>query len=96
MKNEDVCAPRRVSSFNFMNMSIHVEYLSELSEILPHKISRGQEAADMTVRCVNKNEKEFKGGIIACTQRAGILVKFSVCVCSLSLKFSSLIDADFC
>ena len=57
-----------------MNMSIHVEYLSELLEILPHKISRGQEAADMTVRGVNKNEKEFKGGIIACTQRAGILV----------------------
>ena len=57
-----------------MNMSIHVEYLSELSEILPHKISRGQEAADMTVRGVNKNEKEFKGGIIACTQRVGILV----------------------
>ena len=36
-----------------MNMSIHVEYLSELSEILPHKISRSQEAAaaDTTVRC---------------------------------------------
>ena len=49
--------------------------MSELSEILPHKVSRGQEAADMTVRGVNKNEKEFKGGIIACTQRAGILVK---------------------
>ena len=58
-----------------MNKSIHDEYLSELSEILPHKISRGQEAADMTVRGVNKNEKEFKGGIIACTKRAGILVK---------------------
>ena len=48
LKNEDVCAPRRVSSFNFMNMSIHVEYLLELSKILPNKISRGQEAADMT------------------------------------------------
>ena len=34
-----------------MNMSILVEYLSELSEILPHKISRSQEAADTTVRC---------------------------------------------
>ena len=46
----DVCAPRRVSSFNFMNiyMSIHVEYLLELSKILPSKVSRGQEAAEMT------------------------------------------------
>ena len=26
--------------------------------------------------CTFKNEKEFKGGIIACTQRAGILVEF--------------------
>ena len=78
-EDEDVCAPRRVSSFNFMNMSIHVEYLLELSKILPgSKVSRGQEAAEMTddssnVRCV-KNEKYFKGGIIACTHRAGILV----------------------
>ena len=51
LKNEDlkdVCAPRRVSSFNFMNMSIHVEYLLELSKILPSKVSRGQEAAEMT------------------------------------------------
>ena len=27
------------------------------------------------MRLVIKNEKEFKGGIIACTQRAGILVQ---------------------
>ena len=47
-EDEDVCAPRRVSSFNFMNMSIHVEYLLELSKILPSKVSRGQEAAEMT------------------------------------------------
>ena len=26
------------------------------------------------VRCTFKNEKEYKGGIIACTQRAGSLV----------------------
>ena len=26
------------------------------------------------VQCTFKNEKELKGGIIACTQRAGILV----------------------
>ena len=69
LKNEDqdVCAPRRVSSFNFMNMLIHVEYLLELSKILPNK-----------------------GGIIACTHRAGILVIVNFLVwlrCQLIMNF---------